>query len=88
MLYHQFTMNLFMSSSMYLKLNKLLKIRVHISRYNYKKKSTTILRHIIATICNKYTYAECVMPFFMQQDRISGNGGNFELSIFVLRDVF
>jgi hypothetical protein len=24
----------------------------------------------------------------MQQDRMSGNGGNFELSIFVLRDVF
>lgn len=24
----------------------------------------------------------------MQHDRISGNGGNFELSVFVLRDVF
>lgn len=28
------------------------------------------------------------MPFFMQHDRMSGNGGNFEESTFVLRDVF
>jgi len=28
------------------------------------------------------------MPFFTQHDRMSGNGGNVELSVFVLRDVF
>jgi len=28
------------------------------------------------------------MPFFTQHDRMSGNGGNFEAFVFVVRDVF
>lgn len=28
------------------------------------------------------------MPLFMQHDRMSGNGGSFEESVLVLRDVF